>query len=592
MEEETKQEHEREKSAMLRRPSPTHCRSPVVSPTWGLVSPVGQTGSWSSDETDARKKIRLSADSDEAEMVVPTSRKSRQDHRPPPVPSRKPDRQNVPRPAYSEPNITKAVSSAVSNTPGGLLWKRRQNDDNILTDISNSDKFHDSKKKTSQSSTSLHIEAKSDSMDTLDNSVFSNSNGSLSEDMSITSAYHSRKPPYFPSDNSKFIQGRSASTEVLNSRSSNDPVRSRSHDVHSEVSEEDDNVAKGGVVTRRTRAEKVATHPSKRLSKEEIQAAIDRADTYLRTTSTSSEEGDLQDKRHSNDDQMIISDITSNSSGVKEVVPSNDMSQSESLERTDEKPDPELKSWARYRKQRYSRNSDYMDDKVGDVSKLGSISDISVSGFRKASMGNESKMPDQSKSSDPFAAISQSSVLMNRRSVPSVQQKPTANSSETTVSEVSEANSVSPSFKRDSGGSNAAKNADNSKPTMNSSEHSITTSSGVISNSRPIPVPRRTAPTPPIEAPPPPPAVHYSHSPPTSITPPSEPPPPAPEPGFVEEILEEDVTKISQSEALSSIPPVPGLEVQMRDKAQFLSLDEPMESSDSEEPLPVLNRAR
>ena len=581
MEEETKKQQEIEKSSHLRKPSPSHgVRSPVVSPTRGISSPP-RPGSASSDEHEVQKKMRLSTDSDETGYASGT-RRSRADIRPP-VPSRKPD---VPRPAYSEPNLAKAVS----NTPAGLLWKRRQND--ILTDISNTDKFHDSKNRTQLSSSSSHVDGKSDSNDTLDNSVFSNSNGSLSEDLSITSAYHSRKP-YFPSDNSRFSQGRSASTEILNSRSSNDSGRSRSHEsrVQEEGSDSEMNVDKGGSVTKRPRQDRSVTHPGKRLSKEEIQAAIDRADTYLRSTSTSSDESESKDKRLSGE-QMIVSDITSNSSGIKEVVPTHNMSQSDSKVHTEEHKDSDLKSWALYRKQRYSRTSDYLDDKVGDISKLGSISDTSVSGFRKSSMENLSKPAETNKANDPFAAISGSSVLMNRRSAPPVQQKPPSPRStlpqpDTSSNIASETSLNFQTEQRDSGSKFIEKDAD-IEP-IDSSEHSKTAVSGVTSNARPIPVPRRTAPPPPSEPPPPPPA--NSHSPPASLAPPSKPPPPVPESEVAEEIMEEEmVTKINQSEALSSIPPVPGLDIQMRDKAHFLSLDEPEETSDSE-PQPSLDRA-
>lgn len=593
MEEESKQQLEREKVAHLRKPSPVYgARSPVVSPTRGVVgSPTRQTGSLSSDEHhDPTKKMRLSSDSDEFAAVETSVRRSRADYRPP-IPSRKPE---APRPAYSEPNITKAVSSAVSNTPAGLLWKRRQND--ILADISNTDKFHDSKNRTQLSSSSSHVDGKTDSNDTLDNSVFSNSNGSLSEDLSITSAYHSRKP-YFPSDSSRFSQGRSASTEVLNSRSSNDAIRSRSHDtrIQSETSESEKNVDKGGIVTKRPRPERNVTHPGKRLSKEEIQAALDRADTYLRSHSTSSEESDTKEKRFSGENQMIVSDITSNSSGINEVVPTKTMTQSDSSVKAQDVPDSDLKGWARYRMQRYSRTSDYLDDKVGDISKLGSISDTSVSTFRKSSMENLSKPPEHSKTNDPFAALSQMPVRMGRRSAPAVLQKPTSPRSnvpsnteniENGERVVSQADIQLQSVQRDSG-SKVAEQELNSE-LKDSSEHSISTSSGATANARPIPVPRRSAPPPPCEPPPPPPpTVNYSHSLPTPTVLPSEPPPPAPEPGLAEEVTEEMVTKINQSEALSSIPPVPGLDVQMRNKAQFLSLEEPEETSDSEMPSPL-----
>lgn len=573
MEEETRQKQENDKKSFLRRPSPTHgTRSPLVSPTRSV-------------DSDDAKRARLSNDLDEPGSVSAAARRSRADYRPP-VPNRKPD---VPRPAYSEPNINKAVSSSVSNTPGGLLWKRRQPD--VLNDISNNDKFHDTAKRTNLSSSSLPVDAKSDSNDTLDNSVFSTSNGSLSEDLSITSGYHSRKPQ-FSNDSSNFIQGRSASHEVLNVRSSNDTVRSRSYESRSqsEAVESEKNIDKGGSVPRRSRPEKAATHPNKRLSKEEIQAAIDRADTYLRSTSTSSDDSESAEKRKSN--EMIVSDITSNASGNKEVVPETKMSQSDSSVRSGENQDSELKSWALYRRQRYSRTSDYLEDKVGDVSKLGTISDTSVSGFRKASMENLNKQ-EPPKSSDPFAAISQSSVLMGRRTVP---PKPTSPSSESKSDSEQKHDVPSEPVTKSEPETNDKVDIDvkSSSRLSDTSQHSISLDSG--ENSRPIPVPRRTAPPPPSEPPPPPPdASSKPHS--NSVNtfePPSEPPPPAPEPSFPEEVREV-VTKINQSEALSSIPPVPGLEVEepvkMRDKARFLSLDEPEESSDSEPPV-VLGRAR
>ncbi|KAL4217525.1 protein phosphatase 1 regulatory [Mactra antiquata] len=570
MEEESKQQQEIEKRSFLRRPSPTQgSRSPLVSPTRSM------------DSAD-NKRARLSTDLDESMPVSTGVRRSRMDYRPP-VPNRKPE---APRPAYSEPNINKAVSSSVSNTPGGLLWKRRQPD--VLNDTSNTSKYPDTAKRTTLSSSSLPFDGKSDSVDTLDNSVFSNSNGSLSEDLSITSGYNARKPQF---SNDSFIQGRSASHEVLNSRSSNDPERSRSHDSRSvsDSVESERNVDKGGSVPRRSRAEKIATHPNKRLSKEEIQAAIDRADTYLRSTSTSSEDSESAEKRRSN--EMVVSDITSNASGHQEVVPETKMSQSDSSVRSAENPDSELKSWALYRRQRYSRASDYLEDKVGDVTKLGNISDTSVSGFRKASMENLNKQQsEQPKSSDPFAAISQSSVLTSRRTVPTIPQKPSSPRTESKPSEGTDAQQgvTNSELKTDDNIETSVKSSSKMSDTSN---HSISIDSG--ENSRPIPIPRRTAPLPPSEPPPPPPeASNEIHS--EKIPePPSEPPPPAPEPSLAEEVMEV-VTKINQSEALSSIPPVPGLDVEepikMRDKARFLSLDEPEESTDSE-PLPPLSKA-
>lgn len=601
MEEESKAQQERDKTVLLRRQSPVHgSRSSVVSPDRGL-NDSSKSGPIS-DDTHFHKKLRLSDEGSDDQLDVHDSprlrspRSPRSDYKPP-IPNRKPDLVNKPKPAYSEPNLTKAVSSSVSNTPGGLLWKRRQND--IMSDIANTDKFHESRNRHNLSSSSSQLETKMDSSETLDNSVFSNSNGSLTEDLSITSAYHSRKP-HFPNDNVNFSQGRSASIEVLSSRSSDDHVGSRSVTRgHSENDDIDKQADKGGVVMRRTRLDKHAasqsTNPSKRLSREEIQAALERADTYLK--SAPSDEGDSKAKTHAKENDMSTSDITSETSRNRESVPEHKMSQSDTSVET---PKEGLRSWAMYRKQRYSRTSDHLDDKVGDVSNLGSISDISVSGFRKASMENLSKQSEPSsasavKPSDAFAAISQSSVPL-RRQLRS-QQKQDSGQSADSVSQsakpveakVSETNIL---VRKDGTGSgvNVTKSADY----RDTSDHSNLPSSGVPESSRPIPVPRRSAPSPPVGPPPPLPSesVNSSHSPQTSpsvnhrsFAPPTEPPPPAPVPGLAEEVEEvSPVSKTSQSELLASNPPVPSIEpaVQMRNKAHFVSLEEPEETSDSE----------
>lgn len=593
MEEESKLQSERDKTTVLRRHSPSHgSRSSVVSPDRGLGSKSASV----SDDSDIRKKLNMSDDGSEEHhdnCISPRHQGHRSEYKPP-IPNRKPDLASKPKPAYSEPNLTKAVSSSVSSTPGGLLWKRRQND--IRTDIANTDKYHESRNRRSLSSSSSQLENKTDSSDT----VFSNSNGSLTEDLSITSAYHSRKP-HFPSDNANFAQGRSASIEVLSPRSLNDPVGSRSVDRLNTDNDDESQPDRNTGVTRRSRLDKntgLSSTANKRISREEIQAALERADSYLKPTSTSSEEDDSKSKLLTKENDMSVSDITHESRKVNDTV-SQQMSRSDTSAIVAEAPSEGLRSWAMYRKQRYSRMSDNLDDKVGDVTNLGSISDISVSGFRKASVENLSKQSEQSsvpsgsgKPTDAFAAISQSSVL-NRRQRQTQVQKQDSDQAVSCASSVSENNAKLGLDLPDSG-INITESA------TSTSNHSILSSSGLSDSSRPIPVPRRAAPSPPVGPPPPlpPSAINSSHSHDASVTSTSvnhpEPPSPAPEPGLAEEEeAESPVTKISQSEMLSSIPPVPGVEpvVQLRNKAHFVSLEEPDETSDSEPNQPSQRRA-
>ena len=307
----------------------------------------------------------------------------------------------------------------MSNTPGGLLWKRRQND--IMADISSADRYHEESRVSSQMTASApDVENEMDSHEHPDDSlVFTSSNGSVSEDLSITSAYHSRKP-HFPSDNIKFNQGRSASHEALNSRSQD-----------SGSIEGPERQASTSVTSRWTRP---TSGGNKRLSREDIQAAIERADSYLQSTgSGSSLDEEKPPASGVNVTDMTRSDISHNHSQSADHHHTAEprMSQSDSTVHSGN-TDGELKSWALYRKQRYSQPQ--LDDKVGDVSKLGSISDTSVRGFRKASFENLSKSPtDKSPESKPeakpaadlFAGISQSSVL-NRRNLRS--QQPPAQS--------------------------------------------------------------------------------------------------------------------------------------------------------------------
>ena len=600
MEEETKIQQERER---LRRPSPVSgATSPIMSPDRLTArSPDGMKRTPSEDarHPDAQKKYKSALDlketGDQTVTSSVTSRRSRADHRPP-IPSRKPDL----RPAYSEPSIPKSVISSVSSTPGGLLWKRRQNED-ILSEISNLDKFGASKNRKNMSQSSSQLE---ESMDienkdkNLDNSVASQPdlhapNGSITEDLSITSAYQPRKS-HIPG-HSGFDRNMSSSAEVLTSRS-----RSSSNE-HPKPSAErskpngHEDGQKPAVTYRQKAPSKIITSaPGKRLSKEEIQAALDRADTYLQRTSASSDDTDTRPKPLSPDLEMTISDITSHATEQKEPVSEQVMSKSDSKVQSAE-PQSQLRSWARYRNQRYSRTSDYLEDKVGDVSKLGSISDISVSGFRKASVENLSKSPERTKSPETNSSQDTTQRLNIEDSIARTSEAGLSNSeSKENDSSIKDETIVS------------HKSIELKTELIDSNEHipheHITSRTDILDRiahstiqgpplpQKPIPIPRRTAPSPPIDAPPPPPKIRGS--PPKYRPPmPTEPPPPAPCPGMAEE--SEPIKPILPSDSLvpsvlpsdMDLPPVP-----MRHKGPVVTLghsDDIGETSDSEEIEPL-----
>ncbi|XP_052237379.1 uncharacterized protein LOC127848793 isoform X12 [Dreissena polymorpha] len=667
MEEESKQQTEKEKLAPHRN-SPTYgARSPVISPERGIASQHKSVIGSEGGADDSRKKLQLSNDDDELDSEnreVTSARRSRVEYKPPVpgrkpeivnVPGRKPEIVNKPKPAFSEPNLQKAVNSSVSNTPGGLLWKRRQTD--IMTDISNTEKYHESQSRGNKSASTSHVEDTNGSTsEMLDSSMFGSSNGSISEDLSITSAYHSKKP-HFPSDNIKFNQGRSASTEVLASKpTSHDlDLGSRSLERGQRIVdglESDRSVDKGGVVMRRSRLiEKggsAVTNQNKRLSREEIQAAIERADTYLKSTS-SVDDGQVNNSKL---ESMSASDITLDSSSKsQEVTPEQKMSQSDSSITSAANPDSELRSWALYRKQRYARASDpLLEDKVGDVNKLGSISDISVSGFRTASMENLTKSPPEQKSPpnkafDALSAISQSSVGTRRQLRSQQPPGPVENASVGHTKEllpssipsdgVVSASSLELDYNQQKPVITGVTVSSNQGTNIHHSQHSTDISSDVNSYSRPIPVPRRSAPAPPTTAPPPPPPPSVSQTPAANLTqadiklnasnvashslqshrpadtvaeesissisiskllPSTDLPPQATVQGHVGQGHSpkvEEVTTFGWADLLQSTPPELGTQppsVALRGKAHFLSLDEPEETDDSERPHVFENR--
>ena len=653
LEEESKMQQERER---LRRPSPVSGgTSPVLSPDRLTArSPEGIKRTPSEDARHPEAQKRYKSVTDIKESVVSskpptaTSRRSRADQRPP-IPGRKPDL----RPAYSEPSIPKSVISSVSSTPGGLLWKRRQNED-VLSEISKLDKYGAPKNRTnlSQSSSQLEETMETDTTNqTLENSVFSQpdlsmTNGSVTEDLSVTSAYQPRKS-YHSQGHSGFDRNLSSSAEVLNSRSrslSNEYSKPSSERSRPNGHEE----TKKPVVTYRQKApSKILTSvPGKRLSKEEIQAAHDRADAYLQMISGSPDDTDSKSKQLSPDREMTTSDITSHSTETKEPVTEQIMSKSDSKVQSAE-PQSQLRSWARYRNQRYSRTSDYLEDKVGDISKLGSISDTSVSSFRKESFENLSKSPERSKSPETSGLPDTSETMhagdgLERTSENEINSSNYAKSPvgfESSNSEKEETIKSETSIEIKAGMVDSVASVPNEhepdkteilsrishstfqgppqpqRPIPATAQHHVAPdvpptaprkfpgSQTMSKSPPPVPVPRRTAPSPPVDHPPPPPKTRGS--PPKYRPPmPTEPPPPAPYPGVTENsiphpevtdnnvphpikpVLQADVSVASVQPSEADIPPVP-MRHHKDGGIQLFHDDEMGETSDSEDVEPL-----
>ena len=644
LEEETKMQQERER---LRRPSPVSgATSPVLSPDRLTArSPEGikRTPSEDARHPEAQKRYKSGSDLNvSSKPPAATSRRSRADQRPP-VPSRKPDL----RPAYSEPSIPKSVISSISSTPGGLLWKRRQNED-VLSEISNLDKYGASKNRTNLSQSSSQLEESVDienNNQMLENSVFSQpdlsmTNGSVTEDLSVTSAYQPRKSYHSPG-RSGFDRNLSSSAEVLSSRSrslSNEYAKPTSERSRPNGHEE----GQKPVVTYRQKAPSkiITSAPGKRISKEEIQAALDRADTYLQRVSGSSDETDSKPKPLSPEFEMTTSDITSHSTEQKEPVSEQIMSKSDSKVQSAE-PQSQLRSWARYRNQRYSRTSDYLEDKVGDVSKLGSISDTSVSSFRKDSFENLSKSPERSKSPETNQLQDTSERLQVGDSTVRTSENETSFSNRARRPDILESSTSvkDGTIKSETNIDLKTEKLDSIETVPNEHEPSITDSFSRISHStvqgpplpqRPIPVtvprhkapspnvdatppaprktpgppmpqtpipvptPRRTAPSPPMDTPPPPPPKTRGSPPKYRPPMPSEPPPPAPSPGatettvthLIKPVLQTNVSVASVLPSDVNIPPVP-MRHHNEQVVQLFHDDAMGETSDSEDLEPL-----
>lgn len=180
------------------------------------------------------------------------------------------DSSNVPKGTISDQRPTslnihsRTNLNLYSNAPGGLLWKRRQNENSIANNLYSGSKRNEE-----------------ENMDVDD------SKSDDKYDFSVTSGYRSRS-----ADSNK----RSFPCDRIRSVS-NDRGKSVSHSqdqkAHTSSSAEhsDDNTE---VVMRRQRNN--PNESGKRLSKEEIQAAIDKADNYLSHVGVGS---DFQSKRRS-----------------------------------------------------------------------------------------------------------------------------------------------------------------------------------------------------------------------------------------------------------------------------------------------------
>lgn len=152
-----------------------------------------------------------------------------------------------------------------SNAPGGLLWKRRQQENTIGSGIYSGNKRNVEEK--------MDVDANSE--EEVDSSKY---------DLSVTSGYRSRS-----ADSNKRAFHCDRIRSVSNDRGQGVPHSKPN--MSSSVEQIDDNTE---VVMRRQRNS--STESAKRLSKHEIQAALDKADNYLSHMSAGS---DFQSKRRS-----------------------------------------------------------------------------------------------------------------------------------------------------------------------------------------------------------------------------------------------------------------------------------------------------
>ncbi|XP_060080061.1 protein piccolo-like [Ylistrum balloti] len=264
---------------LTRKTSPrTTSPSPVLSPTLSSPSsPEGRVRSPSEDiltnshsePLETLSKRRSSSEPADSDDSVPTSfgfgRRSRADQRP----NNLAFQQDVIRTEKAAPKPSLPLHS---NAPGGLLWKRRQHSDAT----SDEHKFGTSRYRKDENT----MQEAANDMDT---------SHSRNYDLSVQSGYSSRTRP------SRDIRNRSGSQD--NSDSSSNDKTSVDSDSKTDA-----------VVLRRKRKDDGTSSASdgKRISREEIQAALQKADRYWKHDTKS----DFQAKRRSWEVREQKSDVT------------------------------------------------------------------------------------------------------------------------------------------------------------------------------------------------------------------------------------------------------------------------------------------
>lgn len=246
------------------------------------------------------------------------------------------------------------------NAPGGLLYKRRSQEDEILEELRRdaerngehqlSDWSEKDVREYSSHSNSRPSLRKEEAMDTgVDNRPYDDvqHNSQYSRDNNANQGRRSRRDHYISST----YQHKHSQQQQQHQQPSG---MAGTHDHRDSE-----------VVMRRKNQGEYQSHVAagKRLSKEEIQAAIDRADVYLSHVSspeTTPERKPEKSKRWSQEQRAVATEDQTDNTG-------------------------EVREWTKYKSQRHSRGSDHLDDKVSDVSKLDEISSVSsIASYRKA----------------------------------------------------------------------------------------------------------------------------------------------------------------------------------------------------------------
>ncbi|KAK3082726.1 hypothetical protein FSP39_003579 [Pinctada imbricata] len=360
-----------------------------------------------SSRATSREMVSKPRSSSESSDREESSRKSRLDFRP--------------------GNIT-SYTSKYGNAPGGLLWKRRQGDETL--DSLNQDRVGSNEKERAGSS------------------VFDNS-----------MPYSGYKSRYGKQDDTLADRSHAASNDVFTRRSRSGSRESDGRSSSSDGSDKTSSQARSDGVILRRKPEQSSRVPSgKRLSKEEIEAALNRADTYL---SHRNEMSDFQAKRRS----------------------------WELREQNAETTDSNLFGWSKYKNSRLSRSTDALDDRknVSETKSAVKTDDL-VNGNDKGVTNLQQRVTSSVSEPDISGKFVSAKVVNNNSS--SIQNEDVSISHKVTNSQSSKPPIPS-------------KPPISSKPKVQTqSEASIPTN--IRKPTRPAPVPRRTAPPPPPKHSPPP----------------------------------------------------------------------------------------